>query len=293
MKKPSIAEFVTVVESGSFTAAAESIGTSKSRLSQQISELENQLGVQLLHRSTRSLRLTEVGEEFFERCRRGLNILDDAMLDAQKNQHDLRGKLRINSVGGVIGEQVVAAAIVEFMRLNPNIEVELDFGSRHANVIEEQYDAVFRMGKLKDSTLIARPLVSYRSYVCASPDFVARHGMPETPKDLAKLPWVVGSLGKFSMSKDGSSEEHVVSHDLKCRNGYVMKLAAIQGLGVCRLPDIYLESAVAGGELVELLPDWRASTHDLAIVYPRYRYKLKRINALVTFIVDYFAERNG
>jgi len=288
MNTPYIASFVAVVKAGSFTVASQSLGTSKSRLSQQVSQLERTLGVQLLHRTTRTLRLTEIGEAFYQQCAQGITLIDAAIIQAQQDQTHLKGKIRLSSVGGAIGEELVAPAVIAFMQQHPDIQVELDFTSTHAKVIEEQYDGAFRMGKLKDSCMIGRHLISLRSYICAAPSLVARIGYPTTPKDLEKMPWIYGSISRSTLTRKGRTTEYVPKNYFQCRNGHVMKRAAMTGLGVARLASIYAKTAIEQGSLIELLPEWQAPSHDLALVYPPYRYKLKRVEALVEFIVEYF-----
>ncbi|MCP8689361.1 LysR family transcriptional regulator [Marinobacterium sedimentorum] len=290
-----ITEFVAVAQAGSFTAAAQALETSKSRLSQAVSRLEKELGVTLLQRTTRRISLTDVGDAFYRQCRQGLDLLRLAVDDAQTQQQQMTGTIRINSVGGILGEQWLSPILLRFMALYPQIRVDLDFSSHRVDLSSDPFDLVVRMGELPDSSLIARPLQQLESIVCASPDFIARHGMVQHPDALSQLPAALGSLTRYHFSRVRSSdapaqqqdsiEWHASSH-LRCRNGHVMKQAALQGTTFTILPRIYLQAALERGTLVQLLPDWALKPAILSLVYPQHRYRLRRVELLVDFLTE-------
>ncbi|UTW13000.1 LysR family transcriptional regulator [Marinobacterium rhizophilum] len=284
-----IPEFVAVAQHGSFTAAASALDTSKSRLSQAVSRLERDLGVTLLQRTTRRISLTEVGEAFYQQCRQGLELLNLAIDDAQAQQQKVTGNIRINSVGGILAEQWLSPVLFRFMALYPEITIELDLTSHRVDLIAEQFDLVVRMGELPDSSLIARPLQQIESIVCASPDFIARHGVPRHPDDLRDFPAALGSLNRYHFSPAVSPTDSIEWHarcSLRCRNGHVMKRAALNGTALTILPRVYLQPEINSGTLVQLLPDWQLKPATLSLVYPQHRYRLHRVALLVDFLTE-------
>lgn len=173
-----IRAFIYVAECGSFTSAAEAMGASKANVSQLVSELESSLGVQLLYRTTRQLRLTEIGDGYFRKCKEAMLQLDAAAEWAQQTTSEIKGRIHMNSVGGPIGEELIAPLVMSFQSAYPNVEVELDFSKHRVDLIEDSYDLVLRVGEMPDSTLIARRLTTLRTHYVASPDFLERHPPP-------------------------------------------------------------------------------------------------------------------
>ncbi|WP_027857128.1 LysR family transcriptional regulator [Marinobacterium jannaschii] len=284
-----IRSFLAVAEHGSFTAAAEATGFSKSNLSQQVSALEQQLGVQLLLRSTRRLRLTEVGEGYAEQCRRALQQLNDAADWAVQSTSSLSGRINVNSVGGLIGEEVVAPLLIRFQQQYPGIEIALDFSSRSEDLLAGNLDLVVRIGELPDSSLVARPLHKVSTRYVASPDFLARAGEIDHPQQLKRLPLICGSIREWHFYRD---QEHCIVHageGFRIANGRVMLQAAKAGLGVARLIDIYVDQALVRGELVEVLPQWRLDT-PLSLVCPPARHRLQRVRLLMEWLQAEFRQ---
>ena len=201
-------EFITEVEQGNFTLAAEQLGTTRARVSQVIAELEQELAVQLIVRSTRSMQLTASGERFYQNCRNGWSILQDSIEQVKSSQTQLSGLIRINSVGGWFGERILAPLLIQFMHKYPQVKIELDFASSHVDLIADRYDLAVRMGDLPDSNLIARPLTFYPSYVCASTDYIKNYPVVEHPKQLKNYPCILGSMKKwqFSQSSQATSQ---------------------------------------------------------------------------------------
>ena len=289
MDYSNLSVFVSVVEAGSFTKAAEVLSSSKSRVSQQISQLEKTLGVQLLHRTTRSIRPTEIGLQIYEQCKLGFDIIDQTVVKAIEAQHSLSGKIRMSSVGGKVGEELVAPIINQFMTIYPNVQIELEFGSPKVDLFSEHYDLALRMGKLEDSTLVARPLQTLSSHVCASQEYLDKYGVPLQPKDLKKHRCICGSLNEWPFSNDGKMESVKIDPVLKCGNGKVMRDSALQHQGIVRLHGLYLIDDIQAGRLVEILQDWHVDPHPVALVYPKSRFGVKRIKALVDFILEQYA----
>ncbi len=290
-----LVEFVQVVQEGSFSAAAEQLGTTRSRVSQVISSLEARTGVQLLQRSTRAMQLTDAGKAFYEQCQRGLAVIDEAYARAESDQQLHAGRIRINSVGGLFGEQILAPKLFEFMAEYPQIEVELDFSSARVDLIADHYDLAVRMGELEDSSLIARPLVRYATYTCASPAYLARAGRPSHPNELRRHALLSGSVRRwaFTHRTSGERQEHrMESATLHCANGHVALAAALAGLGIARCPAYYAQAHLDSGALVAVLPDWQAATSEVNMVYPQSRFRVRRVERLVEYLCTAFSHSN-
>lgn len=279
----SIRAFLYVANHGSFTAAADAAGMSKANLSQQVSALEAQLGVQLLVRTTRNLSLTEVGEGYFQRCEQAMQQLDAAAEWATEATSRLAGTIRMNSVGGLIGEDLVAPIVIAFQKAHPDIQVHLDFSSVKVDLIEKHYDLVLRMGELQDSSLIARKLTTIRTMYVASPEFVARNPPIRKPEDLAKMPLISGSVDHWILVNGSDRRMVHVQNGLRMRSGRAMRRAVLEGLGISRLPDVYIQNDLRAEMLVEVLPNWSEET-PLYLLSPPHQYQLHRVKALADFL---------
>lgn len=187
-----IDEFVQVVESGGFTAAARALGVSKAHISKQVRQLEDRLGIRLLHRTTRRQALTEAGEQFYQRCTQLIGELDELSAALGEAQEIPSGRLRI-SVAGAFAERYLAPACAEFMTRYPRVQIELVFDNRIVDLIEEGFDLAIRYGELKQSDLVARRIAPRRLHVCASPAYLERHGVPTRPDQLRSHSCLVGS----------------------------------------------------------------------------------------------------
>ncbi|KZL26410.1 LysR family transcriptional regulator [Pseudovibrio sp. Ad37] len=282
--------FLAVAEYGSFTLASDETGLSKASLSQQVSQLEEQLDVQLLFRTTRKLRLTEIGERYYEMCRTGVKQIEDASDLASQATDSLTGPIRMNAVGGLIGEELIAPLVIEYQHANPGIEVKLDFSSIREDLLETDYDLVLRMGDLEDSTLIARKLYTITTRYVASPSFVAAHSKIRHPSDLKGLPFISGSVQEWIFTR--GQERIVVQAEkgFQISNGRVMCQAAAAGLGVARLADVYTDALIKRGELTEMLSGWKQTT-PLWLVSPPTRHQLHRVRELMNYLTANFKTR--
>lgn len=285
-----IREFLAVVEVHSFSKAAEQLNISRARVSQIISRLEKDLGVQLLYRSTRSLSLSPAGETFYQLARQGVNQLEDAVLSAQNAHSSIGGQIRINSVGGLFGEEILAPILIRFMNENPKVEIELSFSSTREDLIESQYDLVVRMGTLTNSNLIGRKLTSYTNYLVASTTYSDSMPKLNSPKDLLDHTLINGSVKRWSFTHISSKEKYElpVQGKLKCSNGHVVKLATLEGTGISRQPSYYVKQDIQSGRLIVLLPDWQLPNSDVTLLYPQSRNISLRVKALVHYLVEAF-----
>ncbi|BCD90210.1 LysR family transcriptional regulator [Francisella halioticida] len=283
--------FIHVAEQQSFTKAADILGIAKSNLSQSIKDLENQLKVQLLYRSTRHVRLTEIGQEYYKRCKKAINDLDIATQIATQENNELNGTIKINCVGGILGEDVIAPILLEFQQQYPNINIHLDFSSNRINLLDSDYDLVIRMGSLPDSNLIISALRKVSTKYVASSDFIKQYGQIIDPRQLENIPLIYGSVKQWSLiSGKDNYTLHIHNNSIHVANGRVMKQATLLGLGVTRLVDIYVDSDIKNKNLVEILPEY-AETTQLSIVSLPVKYQLKKINLLIKYIKQHFNER--
>lgn len=285
-----IRAFLYVAEHGGFTAAADASGFSKANLSQLVTELESALSVQLLYRTTRQLRLTEIGEGYYQRCKIAMQQLDSAAEWASQSTDELKGLIRMNAVGGPIGENLLAPLVIDFQRQHPGIHVDLDFSSIQVDLIASHYDLVVRMGELPDSTLIARNLHSVTTRYVASPDLLAQHPRIEQPEDLKQLPLIYGSVDHWTMHRQREQRTILVEKGVKVTSGRVMRQAALAGLGATRLADVYVQADLEQGSLVEILPDWSEET-PLTLICPPLRHQLQRVRALMEHLKAHFEQR--
>lgn len=280
-----IRSFIEVSEHGSFTGAAQATGLSKAVLSQQLSNLEKELGVQLMHRTTRKLRLTELGEIYLQKCLESINHLNIAKEWVTQASNSLAGKVRVNMVGGYLGEQLLAPLLIEFQAAHPEVEIKINFSSQKVDLLASQFDLVIRMGALPDSSLIGRHLLNIKTCYVATPEFLDQHPDIKDPSDLTNVPLIYGSVNKWTL-RNGDEEQVIKANKgLNVANGAVMCQAAVAGLGVARLADVYVSSLLKQGKLVEVLPHWRETTA-LTLLCPPSQHQLFRVKVLMNYLVD-------
>ncbi|AEE26526.1 LysR family transcriptional regulator [Francisella hispaniensis] len=280
--------FIHVAEQQSFTKAADMLGIAKSNLSQNIKDLENHLKVQLLYRSTRHVRLTEIGHDYYKKCKKAIQDLDIATELASQESNQLSGIIKVNSVGGILGEEVIAPILLNFQQQNPKVNIHLDFSSHRVNLLDSDYDLVIRMGSLADSNLIVSALRTVATKYVASHAFIQKHGQVTNPRQLENLPLIYGSVKQWSLiSNKDKYTLHIHNNGIHVTSGRVMKQAALLGLGVTRLVDIYVDTDIKNGKLVEILPEYKEETK-LSILSLPVKYQLKRINLLIKYLKQHF-----
>ncbi|WP_271407746.1 LysR family transcriptional regulator [Pseudomonas sp. Q1-7] len=284
--------FVVVVETGGFSAAAQRLNIAKSVVSRRMSALERHLECRLFNRTTRRLSLTETGLEYFEHAQRILRDLAEAEEATRGLQRELRGRLRLAAPMS-FGLKHLSPALNEFMRAHPGLEVELDLNDRYVDLVNEGYDLTLRIGRLPDSTLVARELGPCPHAVCASPAYLAEQGIPEVPDDLRKHQCLgyknraSSSQWQFLMGREWRSV--VVRPRLIANNGEVLVQAAVDGLGLVSLPRFLLEESLASGALVEVLRDFPLPSSQIYAVCPPGRRLPAKVRALIDFLVERFS----
>ncbi|MDH4608698.1 LysR family transcriptional regulator [Pseudomonas sp. BN102] len=286
--------FVVVVETGGFSAAAQRLNIAKSVVSRRMSALERHLECRLFNRTTRRLSLTETGLDYFERTQRILRDLAEAEEATRSLQSELRGRLRLAAPMS-FGLKYLSPALNEFMRAYPGLEVELDLNDRYVDLVNEGYDITLRIGRLSDSTLVARELGPCPHAVCASPGYLAAHGRPEAPDDLREHTCLGyknranSSQWQFLMGREWRSV--AIRPRLMANNGEVLVQAAVDGLGLVSLPRFLLAESLANGQLVEVLQDYPLPSSQIYAVCPPGRRLPAKVRAFIDFLVDRFAQQ--
>ena len=282
-----IDEFLQVVDTGSFTAAAERIGLSKSYVSKQVSQLEDRLEARLLQRTTRKLTLTEIGEVFYHQCQTMSAQFEQAESALADMPHKPRGtlKLAINSRYGV---QYMAAAVAQFSQVHPELAVEVHSSFRDVDLVAEGYDLTIRYGKLEDSSLIARSIGGHSLSLCAAPDYWKAHDKPEHPDDLKAHNCLTG-LERHWLFNPGKGElaKVRVSGNWLSEDGATILAACKAGIGVAQLPDFYIQRALEKGELSKLYQPWSHYYRETWAVYPHSRHLSAKVRFFVDFLCDY------
>ena len=285
--------FVAVVDSGGISAAAERLGVAKSAVSQRLADLEGRLGAQLPRRTTRRLTLTDSGRAFHERAKNILADLEEAEQSVSQAHGALRGRLNV-ALPLAYGIRHVGPLITEFMALHPAVEFDLDFNDRRIDLMQEGFDLAIRVARLPDSSLIARRLAPVPSALCASPDYLARHGTPARAADLAGHEALVYSnlanpdTWNF-VGPEGQPGSVKVPVRLRANNGEFLTRAAIAGHGIILHPTFYLDEAIRAGQLVSLLTDHAWPQVNAYAVYPPTRHLSRRVRALVDFLAERLA----
>ncbi|WP_413723132.1 LysR substrate-binding domain-containing protein [Sodalis sp. RH23] len=275
----SMAVFVRVAQKGSFSAAAKVCGLSPTMVANHIQDLERRLGTRLIQRTTRRQNLTEVGQAFLADCLDVLARVETAEDAARERHGSPTGRLRVSATVS-FGTHVVTPLIHDYLRLYPDVEVDLRLTDRIVDLTEEGIEAAFRFGDLPDSGLIARSLRPCFRQVCAAPDYLAKHGVPLTPADLAQHACLLFREGASRNRWQFAGMPPVqVSGRLVADNGAALLSAAREGLGVALLADFEIAADLAAGRLVRLLRDTATPAWPLALVHladRRMTAKLRR-----------------
>ncbi len=285
--------FVRIVEAGGISAAAERLGVAKSAVSRRLKELEEHLGVELFHRTTRRMSLTETGRSFYHQAVRILQDLLEAELAASQQHAVLKGGLRV-ALPLSFGLLHLGPAVNEFLKQHPQIEFDLDFNDRQVDLIEEGFDLAVRIARLADSSLIARRIAPVQLVLCAGPQYLERKGVPAVPADLAAHDCLVYNLEPGFACWDfyDADERHYrvkVRPCLKAGNGAYLRDAAVEGFGIALLPSFLAYRQIEAGDLVVLLPQYRCIRLYAYALYPQTRHLSQRVRAFVDFLVQRFA----
>ena len=282
--------FVALVRAGSFTAAAQQLGTTKAMVSQHLAKLEEELGVTLLVRSTRKMSLTDAGERFHEDCARVLADAESAIARLGECRDTPMGVLRVAAAGDH-GPAIVAPALAAFAERYPQVSVELVVSDSLVDLIAERFDLSIRLGWLRDSSLRAAKLASFRQCLVASPSYLTTYGTPTTPDELAAHRWValtvLASPTRWTFVDASGVEHSVQMRSVASANSTLAAHAfVVAGMGASVLPDYVVDDDLAAGRLVSLLPDFRLPEGGVHAVYPGRQPSVK-----VRTFIDLLRER--
>ena len=282
--------FSAVVDKGSFTAAADALGISKPVVSKQVSLLEQHLGVQLLHRTTRRLHLTHAGEIFASYAHRIMSEVREAEQSVQPLQHEPQGRLRISAPES-LAMSLLPEVLLSFQQQFPKIELDIRISGRMVDLVEEGIDVALRVGKLEDSSLMARRLIPCGFHACASPEYLKKHGKPKLPSELETHNCLIYSQAPHPDSwlfrdDQGRSISIKVNGNLRSDTGNILMNAAVNGNGIFIAPTFMIARALEEGRLETVLDQYTPVTTGLYAVYPYSKLVSTKVRAFVDFIAE-------
>ena len=290
----SLESFVAVVESGQFTIAADRLGIGKSVISRRVSELEEHLGALLLHRTTRTLSLTDAGREFYPRAVQVLEDLDEAEQSVSRSQQDLSGRLRLAAPLS-FGLFHLSNALNGFSNLHPRVVLDIDLNDSEADLVQEGIDLALRIGDLDNSTMVARPLAPINFVLCASPEYLQRMGTPQSAEDLAEHRGLCYSNlpepPKWPfIDPAGRAQTVRIPMQMQANNGQLLLDAASTGQGICLSPTFIAYQAILDGRLKPILTDHHIPPVTAYAVYPNRRFIPQRVRALADYLRQQFGD---
>jgi DNA-binding transcriptional LysR family regulator len=283
--------FVRVAELESFTRAADTLGLPKGSVSRQVQALETSLGTRLLHRTTRRVQLTQDGMVYYERCRDLLTNLDELDGLFQTDPASVSGRIRVD-MPVTLARGLIIPKLPGFLQQYPGIELELSSSDRMVDVVREGFDCVVRVGHLKDSGLVARPLGKFTMINCASPDYLSRFGYPESLDDLAShaLVHYAQNLGTrpqgFEVWLDKTTQWVKTGGLITVNSTETYQAACVAGLGIIQVPRVGVKTQLKEGTLVEILPQYRAEPMPISLLYPHRRNLSRRVHLFMEWLTD-------
>lgn len=296
-KLRAITVFRRVIELGSFKAAAEDMGLSKAAISKNINELEDYLKSPLINRTTRKMHITESGQRYYDHVRTILDELKYADLSIIESSDHISGLIKV-SMPMSIGLLKLNPAVCEFMRLHPDISVQVIMNDQYIDLVEQGIDVAIRGGgDLKNSSLKSRKLMTLTRILCAAPSYLEQAGTITSPDDLCHQNCLEYSLSSSPRHWQFTQKGKVKAIDLPpssyaVNNGLALKQATLAGLGVTLTPSIFFENELKSGQLIQLLPTWQADKHALYAVYPYHKEQSQKVRTFIDFMIAYFAETN-
>jgi DNA-binding transcriptional LysR family regulator len=288
----SMVVFTRVVELGSFTAAATECRLSPSMISKHINALEKRLGSTLLKRTTRTLKLTEIGSNYYENCKEILKQINEAEAGAEILRGKPRGQLRV-SAPIWFGSITLTPLIADFLLEYPEVSIELTLADRFVDIIDEGFDVAIRIGELDDSTYVARKLTEFEVATCASPAYLERYGTPQHPDDLKQFQCLNFTNWKHDggwklLSKHLDSTLQANSR-FDANHAQSLRTAAIKGLGLILSPRLLLDQDIKSGALVEVLQDFKPSPRPVNAIYPKERQTTPKLASFVDYLIAHLA----
>ncbi|MBF9002909.1 LysR family transcriptional regulator [Vibrio nitrifigilis] len=288
---PSIPIFVAVVECGSFSRAAEKLNLTKSAVSKRINHLEDELGIRLIQRTTRHISLTEAGERYYEHVSKALNFAQQGVDAVAELQGEPKGKLRITAPMS-FGVRHVAPFITEFLAQYPHIELDLQLEDRMVDMVAEGYDLAIRIGHLADSNLIAKRLTDCHSVLCASPEYLKNHKVPEQPSDLMahnciKYTYFRGG-NDWTFLREQQEFKVLPKGNMTVNNSEAIRRTLLSGLGIGQLPTFIVGKDIQAEKLVSIMNHYDLPKHAVYAVYPQRKHLPQKVRLFVDFIAKQY-----
>jgi DNA-binding transcriptional LysR family regulator len=288
----SMATFVKVVETGGFSTAARALDMSPSMVTTHVQAIEERLGVRLLNRSTRKVGLTEVGQAYYERCVQILAELEDADKVAQALQSTPRGTLRLNI--SIVMPPLMGSVISDYVKLYPDVGVEMIISDRMVDLVEEGFDLSIRMTPVPDSSLIVRRLATYRLVVCGAPAYLAERGIPQTPADLTNHNCLIFSQSPWGdewlFSGVGGDQRVKVSGNLRSNSAVALRLAALRGQGLLAAMSFQVVDDIKAGLLIPVLADFLPNDYPVLAVYPHRHQLSAKVRTFIDLLAKHFRD---
>ena len=285
-----IDEFVAVAQAGGFSGAARKLGRSTSQISRDIAQLEGRLELRLFFRTTRKVTLTDAGQHFLERCVKLIEERDEAIASVNAKEFELHGRLRM-TCSVAYGERFIMPLVNDFMVEHPQLSVDLELTDQVLDLVSGGFDLAIRFGGLKNSGLIATRLTSRKRYLCASPAYLETAGAPARLDDLSKHACIRSTAEAWTFERDGKPWVFRPTGRWRCNSGSAATDAARRGLGLCWLPDFYVEEHIRSGELVRLLDEHRPKDEGVWAVYPHRRYVPPKVRLMIEHLQGAFRPR--
>lgn len=282
--------FVAVAESGHFATAAERLGVSTSHVSRLVAKLEERLQTRLFYRSTRRVSLTETGQTFLQHCRRLQDGLDEALHAVQDLGGQPKGLLRM-TCALTYGERFIVPLVNDFIERHPQLRVEIELTNRLLDIVQDGYDLAIRLGRLADSRLVATRLAPRMMYLCASPAYLARRGIPMRLADLADHDCLIGTSDTWVFQTAGEEQLLRVGGNWRCNSGQAVLDAALRGFGLCQLPDYYVLEHLRAGRLQAVLAEHQPPNTAVWAVFPQQRHLSPKVRLLVDHLRESLARR--
>ena len=286
--------FLTVVEAGSFTVAADRLDMPKANVSRKVSRLEARLGIRLLERTTRSQHLTEAGKRYVQHCKRIQEEVDLAEVSVSELMSSYKGSLRIGTSVG-IGQEILKPELGRFLQQYPELNLQLSLLNRRVDLIEEGFDMLIRVGQLDDSRLIAKRLGTVQRKLYASPDYFNDRALPARIGDLlgCDILMMISMQGRHQLNLcSGKKRQQLEVQPRMLADDFDMvRQGVLDGLGVAVFPTYMCSDQVTAGRLINVLPDWGMETVDVYALYPQHRIKIPKVKAFLDFAIEIFSLR--
>ncbi|MHA2938968.1 LysR family transcriptional regulator [Vibrio sp. RC27] len=288
--------FVAVVETGSFSSAANRLGMTKSAVSKRISVLEDSLGVRLFHRTTRKLTLTEAGERFSDYARNSYIQAQDGFAAISMYQGSPKGTLKINAPM-TFSKLHIVPYIKEFLEKYPELDVVMSMDDNLIDMTEGAFDVGIRIGELKDSSLIAKKLVGCRSVVCAAPEYIKHNGKPSCPEELSHHNCIYYSLFQagveWTFYQNNRKIKTQVKGNFVVNNSEAIEHVLLQGLGICQMPTFIISEHLSNGTLIPLLEEFTLPEHAIYAVYPERKHLPEKVSVFIHFLKEKLGDGFG